>query len=85
MTTAVKPGFVVIKTAADLRPDAWPFGTVVQEVHDGDCCDVYHFCDVYASMWHMSFDGGWARSGNEFDPGDQPRLPVQLIFVPDGS
>ena len=85
MTAGVRPVLSVLSTAEEMQSDAWPFGTVVQELHTGDCCNLFHFCDVYAPMWEMAFQSGWARVGNEYDPEDQPRLPVQLLFVPDGS
>ena len=82
MRTGVKSVLSVLSTAEELQSSSWPFGTVVQEFHTGDCCNVFHFCDVYAPIWEMAFQGGWARVGNKYDPGDQPRLPVQLLLRP---
>jgi hypothetical protein len=54
MTTGVKPVLSVFSTAEELQSGSWPFGTVVQEFHTGDCCNVFHFCDVYAPIWEMA-------------------------------
>lgn len=68
-----------------LREDTadWPMGTVIQEVHTGDCCDE-KFCDFYPQLWEMAFSCGWSRAGKFYDPDDEsPRLPVRLLWHPE--
>ena len=74
MRAATRRDFPVISTAEELQSGSWPFGTVVQELHTGDCCDDEHFCDLNPPMWELTFQGGWARTGARYAPEDQRAL-----------
>ena len=82
MTTLTKPDFHVITTSEELHSLDWPMGTVIQEIHDGDCC-VLAFCDFYPPLWEMAFQMGWTRAGNMYDEDIEPRLPVRLLWHPE--
>lgn len=72
----------VLTAEAELHNLRWEMGTVVQEIHDGACCDAPH-CDFYQPLWEMAFQCGWTRAGKMFDPDDDsPRLPVRVLFDP---
>ncbi|ARG91431.1 hypothetical protein B1T50_04775 [Mycobacterium kansasii] len=61
----------------------WQMGSVVQEVHTGDCCEGEEFCDFYPQLWEMAFMCGWTRSGSYYNPDDDsPRLPVRVLWNP---
>lgn len=61
----------------------WQMGSVVQEVHTGDCCQDEEYCDFYPQLWEMAFMCGWTRSGSYYNPDDDsPRLPVRVLWNP---
>lgn len=84
MTTAAKPDFRVVTSADDLSSTSWPVGTVVQEIHTGNCCEAHEFlCDLYPPQWEKA-ERGWTRSGKQYNPDhDEPRLPVQMLWHPE--
>lgn len=73
----------VINDEALLQHRDWQMGSVVQEVHNGDCCEDEEFCDFYPQLWEMAFMCGWTRSGSYYNPDDDsPRLPVRVFWNP---
>lgn len=44
----------IITDSTDLHSPRWEMGTVVQEIHTGECCDEPH-CDFYQPLWEMGF------------------------------
>jgi hypothetical protein len=76
----------VISDGKVLQSNAWPMGTVVQEIHTGSCCGTEQpFCDFYEQLWVMQFQMGWMRVEAEYFDGadDSPRLPVRLLWHPE--
>jgi hypothetical protein len=74
---------MVITDEELLQSNVWEMGTIVQEIHTGECCDE-KFCDFYQPLWEMAFQCGWTRPGHLYDPDDDsPRLPVRLLWHPD--
>lgn len=70
----------IVESEAELLSLDWPMGAVVQEIHNGECCDE-RFCDFYPPLWEMAFQCGWARVGKYYDPDDDlPRLPVRVLW-----
>lgn len=83
MNLAAKSDFHIITTEDELQSSAWPMGAVVQEIHDGECCNE-RFCDFYPQLWEMAFACGWTRAGKMYDhQDDSPRLPVRLLWHPE--
>lgn len=74
-----------IDTVAELNALDWPMGTVIQEIHTGDCCGEKH-CDFYPPLWEMAFQCGWSRAGRLYDPEDgEPRLPCRVLYRPENG
>jgi hypothetical protein len=72
----------IITESENLHSPRWEMGTVIQEIHTGECCAEPH-CDFYQPLWEMGFQVGWCRAGKQFDPDDdEPRLPVRVLYDP---
>lgn len=72
-----------ITTPEQLHSPDWLMGTVIQEIHTGDCCEEPH-CDFYPPLWEFAFSCGWSRAGKLYDPNDDtPRLPARLLWHPE--
>lgn len=79
-----KAGYLpqILTTEDELHSLQWPMGTVVQEIHTGECC-TEPFCDFYQPLWEMAFKCGWTRAGRMYDDNDDsPRLPVRVLWNP---
>ncbi len=71
-----------INDKAELFSPSWPMGTVIQEIHTGECCEEPN-CDFYQPLWEMGFMVGWCRAGKPYNhEDDEPQLPVRVLYNP---